>query len=94
MGLPLLIHPDILFGFNIENAITTLSSPEASLCRKEGGEKEKIGRGARWEKEREKRGLFPSFSHLFPLPIVPPRACYISIRDTQREPLGRTERLP
>ena len=41
MGLPLLVHPDILFGFNIENAITTLSSPEASLCRKEGGEKEK-----------------------------------------------------
>ena len=39
MGLPLLIHPDILFCFNIENAITTLSSPEASLCHKEGGEK-------------------------------------------------------
>ena len=41
MGLPLLIHPDILYGFNIENAITTLSSLEASLCREEGGEKEK-----------------------------------------------------
>ena len=41
MGSPLLIHPDILFGFHVENAITTLSSPEASLCREEGGEKEK-----------------------------------------------------
>ena len=74
MGLPLLIHPDILFGFNIENAITTLSSPEASLCRKEGGEKEKKGRGARWEKKRARGSMgkgkeeekpFPAFS-LFP----------------------------
>ena len=65
MGLPLLIHPDILYGFNIENAITTLSSLEASLCREEGGEKEKerawgtMGKG-KWE-ERP----FPAFS-LFP----------------------------
>ena len=27
MGLPLLIHPDILFGFNIENAITKFIYP-------------------------------------------------------------------
>ena len=87
MGLPLLIQPDILFGFYVENAITTLSSAEASLCREEGGEKEKErARGTMGKGEGEERP-FPS-SHL------PPRACYISIRDTQREPLRRSERLP
>ena len=90
MGLPLLIHPDILFGFNIENAIITLSTPEASLSRKEGGEKEKKGAGHDGKRKVRRE----AFSRLFPLPIVPPRACYISIGDTQREPLRRTERLP
>ena len=87
MGLPLLIHPDILFGFNIENAITTLSSPEASLCRKKGGEKEK-------ERARGTMGKGKGEERPFPSSHRPPRACYISIGDTQREPLGRTERLP
>ena len=64
MGSPLLIHPDILFGFHVENAITTLSSPEASLCREEGGEKEKERARGTMGKGKEKRGLFP-------LPIVP-----------------------
>ena len=61
MGLPLLIHPDILFGFNIENAITTLSGWRE---RKRKGVGPWAPGGARWEKENEKRGLFP-------LPIVP-----------------------
>ena len=60
MGLPLLIHPDILFGFYAENAITTLSSAEASLCREEGGEKEKErARGTTGKGEGEERP-FPS----------------------------------
>ena len=65
MGIPLLIHPDISFGFNIENPITTLSSLEASLCRKEGGEKGKErAQGTMGKGEGEERP-FPSFS-LFP----------------------------
>ena len=87
MGLPLQIHLDILFGFNIENAITALSSPEASLYRKEGGEKEN-------ERERGTMGKGKGEERPFPSSHRPPRACYISIGDTQREPLGRTERLP
>ena len=31
MGLPLLIHPDILFGFDIENAITKTIYPITKL---------------------------------------------------------------
>ena len=87
MGLPLQIHLDILFGFNIENAITTLSSPEASLCREEAGEKEK-------ERERGTMAKGKGEERPFPSSHRPPRACYISIGDTQREPLGRTERSP
>ena len=65
MGLPLLIHPDILFGLNIENAITTLSSPEAPLCRKEGEEKEKErARGTMGKGKGEERPFLAfSFSH-------------------------------
>ena len=65
MGLPSLIHPDILFGFYVENAITTLSSPEDSLCREEAGEKEKerawgtMGKGE--GEERPFPILFPPF---------------------------------
>ena len=43
-------------------SLTPPSSVEASLCRRETGEKKKKARGARWKEEREKRGLplFPS----------------------------------
>ena len=67
-----------------------LSPPQRPLCavRRVGRKKKKgaghdgkrKGRGARWEKERKKRSLFPPF----PSSHRPPRACYISIRDTQR----------
>ena len=72
MGLPPLIHPDILFGFYVENAITTLSSPEASLCREEAGEKEKERAWGTMGKGEGEERPFPS-SHR------PPRAYHISI---------------
>ena len=36
MGLLLLIHPDILFGFNIENAITNFIYPITSSIGRTG----------------------------------------------------------
>ena len=72
MGLPPLIRPDILFGFYVENAITTLSSPEASLCREEAGEKEKERAWGTMGKGEGEERPFPS-SHR------PPRAYHISI---------------
>ena len=72
MGLPPLIHPDILFGFYVENAITTLSSPEASFCREEAGEKEKERAWGTMGKGEGEERPFPS-SHR------PPRAYHISI---------------
>ena len=72
MGLPPLIHPDILFGFYVENAITTLSSPEASLCREEAGEKEKQ---RAWGTKRKGEGE----ERPFPSSHRPPRAYHISI---------------
>ena len=70
MGLPLQIHLDILFGFNIENAITTLCSPETSLYRKEGGEKD-------YERERGTMGKGKGEERPFSSSHRPPRVCYI-----------------
>ena len=67
-----MIHPDILFGFYVENAITTLSSPEASLCREEAGEKEKE---RAWGTKRKGEGE----ERPFPSSHRPPRAYHISI---------------
>jgi len=61
MGLQLLIHPDILFGFNIENAITTFSSSEASLFHKEGGENEKERAPGTMGKRKGRREAFSLF---------------------------------
>ena len=73
-------------------ALVSLSSAETSLCCGKAGEKEKeSARGTMGRRTREESSRFPE------LPIVP-RAlsiffdyCYC-YRDTQREPLRRTER--